>query len=99
MAAADQESPMSTDLSPGNERYIEDAIARGVFESREQALDAAVELLKRRQEGVGEPRPLNDDEFEATMDELAGMGAQYNLPSLPDAAITREGIYGGHPHL
>jgi len=90
---------MSTDLSPSNEQYIEDAVARGVFESREQALDAAVELLKIRQEGAAEPQPLSDEEFEAALDELAHLGAQYNLPSLPDHAITREGIYGEHPHL
>ena len=68
---------MSTNLSPSNERYIEDAIARGVFESRERALDAAVELLKRREETIrqvnqgieelerGEGRPLNLEEIKA----------------------------------
>ncbi len=68
---------MSTDLSPSNEQYIEDAVARGVFESREQALDAAVELLKRREETIrqvnqgieelerGEGRPLNLEDVKA----------------------------------
>jgi Arc/MetJ-type ribon-helix-helix transcriptional regulator len=90
---------MSANLSPSNERYIEDAVARGVFESRERALDAAVELLRHRQEEVAEPQPLSDEEFEAALDELADLGAQYNLPSLPDRAISREGIYGEHPKL
>ena len=124
---------MSTDISPQNEQYIQEAIARGSFESRDQALDAAIELLKRREdtirevnagieelergegrpldiekmkaeireglaeeaaEGVAHRQPLSDEEFEATLDELADLGTQYNLPSLPDRAITREGIYG-----
>lgn len=41
---------MSTDLSPQNERFIEHAVARGVYHDRSQALDDAVELLRRRQE-------------------------------------------------
>jgi Arc/MetJ-type ribon-helix-helix transcriptional regulator len=68
---------MSTDLSPSNEQYIEDAVARGVFHSRTQALDTAVELLKRREETIrqvnqgieelerGEGRPLNLEDVKA----------------------------------
>jgi len=41
---------MSTDISPENEQYLQEAIARGAFPSRGQALDAAVELLKRREQ-------------------------------------------------
>ena len=41
---------MSTDLSPRNEQFIEHAVARGVFHDRTEALDEAVELLRRRQE-------------------------------------------------
>ena len=41
---------MSTDLSPQNEQFIEHAVARGVFHDRAEALDEAVELLRRRQE-------------------------------------------------
>jgi Arc/MetJ-type ribon-helix-helix transcriptional regulator len=124
---------MSTDISPQNEQYIQEAIARGSFQSRGQALDAAIDLLKRREETIrevlvgieeierGEGRPLDitkmkaeirqrlvegadeavdhrerlsDGEFEAALDELADLGTQYSLPSLPDRAITREGIYG-----
>ena len=41
---------MSTDLSPQNEQFIEHVIARGDFQDRSEALDQAVELLRRRQE-------------------------------------------------
>jgi Arc/MetJ-type ribon-helix-helix transcriptional regulator len=41
---------MSIDLSPRNEQFIEQVVARGDFHDRAQALDQAVELLRRRQE-------------------------------------------------
>lgn len=41
---------MSTDLSPSNEQFIDQMVARGDFHDRAQALDQAVELLRRRQE-------------------------------------------------
>jgi putative addiction module CopG family antidote len=41
---------MSIDLSPQNEQFIRHAVARGIFHNREEALDEAVELLRRRQE-------------------------------------------------
>lgn len=41
---------MSTDLSPHNEQFIDQVVARGDFHDRTQALDQAVELLRRRQE-------------------------------------------------
>lgn len=72
---------MSTDLSPQNESYIQEAVARGAFPSRGQALDAAVELLRERdarrdewirevQAGIdqierGEYAPLDIDDIKA----------------------------------
>jgi len=41
---------VSTDLSPQNEQFIQHSLARGIFHDRGEALDEAVELLKRRQE-------------------------------------------------
>jgi Arc/MetJ-type ribon-helix-helix transcriptional regulator len=41
---------MSTDISPENEQYLQEAVARGTFHSRGQALNAAVELLKQREQ-------------------------------------------------
>ncbi len=41
---------MSIDLSPQNELFLEHAVARGVFHNRVEALDEAVDLLRRRQE-------------------------------------------------
>jgi len=41
---------MSSTLSPENEQFIEQAVACGIFLDRGQALDVAVDLLRRRQE-------------------------------------------------
>jgi Arc/MetJ-type ribon-helix-helix transcriptional regulator len=40
---------MSTNLSPENEQFIEFAIASGTFHDRGEALDRAVDLLRRQQ--------------------------------------------------
>jgi len=40
---------MSTDLTPENEVYVQQIVADGLFPSRGQALNAAVELLRRRE--------------------------------------------------
>lgn len=41
---------MSTDLSPENEQFLQHAVECGTFQDRAQALDQAVELLRKRQE-------------------------------------------------
>jgi Arc/MetJ-type ribon-helix-helix transcriptional regulator len=40
---------MSTGLSPENDNYIDLAVATGLFQNRDQAINTAVELLKRRE--------------------------------------------------
>jgi len=50
------------DISSENAQFLEAAVARGVFPSREAALDQAVRLLRRRQEVF--------DEFERIAREL-----------------------------
>jgi Arc/MetJ-type ribon-helix-helix transcriptional regulator len=40
---------MSTGISPENEIYIETAVANGLFQDRGQAINTAIELLKRRE--------------------------------------------------
>ncbi len=49
MGREGRDTAMSTDLSPENENFIQTAIAGGVFQDRSQALNEAVELLRRRQ--------------------------------------------------
>lgn len=39
---------MSSDISPANEQFIQDALADGAYETRGQLIDEALELLKRR---------------------------------------------------
>jgi Arc/MetJ-type ribon-helix-helix transcriptional regulator len=41
---------MSTDITPENEHFLEQAVAVGMFEDRGQAINAAIDLLKRRAE-------------------------------------------------
>jgi Arc/MetJ-type ribon-helix-helix transcriptional regulator len=40
---------MSMQLSPENEQYVQSAVSMGLYHDRGEALDTAVELLKRRE--------------------------------------------------
>jgi Arc/MetJ-type ribon-helix-helix transcriptional regulator len=40
---------MSTGISPENEQYIDNAVANGLFQDRGQAINIAIDLLKRRE--------------------------------------------------
>ena len=39
---------MSTEISADNQRYLEQAVARGIYRDRAAAIDEALALLKRR---------------------------------------------------
>ena len=41
---------MASDISPENEQFIQHELESGAYRSREELLDAAVALLKRRRE-------------------------------------------------
>jgi Arc/MetJ-type ribon-helix-helix transcriptional regulator len=41
---------MSNNLSSENERYIEHAVLAGIYRDRDEVLDKAVELLRRREQ-------------------------------------------------
>jgi Arc/MetJ-type ribon-helix-helix transcriptional regulator len=41
---------MSSPLSPENEQFLEQAVAVGMYHDRDEALDRAVELLRRREQ-------------------------------------------------
>ena len=41
---------MATNLSPENEQFIENVIASGLYDDRDEALNRAVELLKKREQ-------------------------------------------------
>jgi len=43
---------MSQHLSPENQAYIDDQVAGGVYTSREEAIDAGIALLRKRNELV-----------------------------------------------
>jgi antitoxin ParD1/3/4 len=86
-------------LSPDVEVRLRESIANGDAEAvrrlLEEALTPTVEALLRET-----PVELIDTEFEAVADQLvdeltASLGS--NVPSLPDYAVSRAGIYGDHP--
>lgn len=58
---------MATDLSPENEQFIADKVAQGTYRSREEALDAGIELLRKRDRLVDRltesRRQLDDGEY------------------------------------
>jgi Arc/MetJ-type ribon-helix-helix transcriptional regulator len=41
---------MISDVSPANDAFLTDAVARGIYKDRRSALDEAIELLRRKQE-------------------------------------------------
>ena len=47
---AGEHCPMSTEMSADNERYIQELIERGVFHDRAAAVDAAIILLRQREQ-------------------------------------------------
>ena len=44
----------SNSLSPENEQFVENAVSVGLYHDRAEALDRAVELLRRREQLVGD---------------------------------------------
>ncbi len=64
---------MSQELSPQNEQFITDAIARGLFPTREAVLDQALDNLRRQREA----REELERELQKGLDELdAGLGVE-----------------------
>ncbi len=73
---------MSTELSPENERFIADLVAAGNSNSRDEALDADVDLLKqqvstleaidngRRQLDSGEFHEYDDESLKLRLGQL-----------------------------
>lgn len=49
---------MSIEFSPENERFLASAIASGAFDSREEALDRALDLLRQQQERLAVLRQM-----------------------------------------
>ena len=79
---------MVSDVSPTNEAFLTDAIARGLFKDRRSALDEAVELLRRKQEILnrielgtqqlrsGEYRTFDEEGLRAFGEEIQREGRQ-----------------------
>ena len=70
---------MSNNLSPENEQFLQRAISVGMFHDRDEAIDRAVELLRRREQLIrdvnkgieqlerGQGVPLDIEEIKTTV--------------------------------
>ena len=70
---------MSNNLSPENEQFLERAVLVGMFHDRDEAIDRAVELLRRREQLIrdvnkgieqlerGQGVPLDIEEIKTTV--------------------------------
>ena len=66
---------MDTDISHENEQYIDTAVANGFFQDRGQALNTAIELLKRRERII---RDVNSG-----IDQLeSGLGRPFDIETI-----------------
>ncbi len=66
---------MATNLSPENEQFIENVIASGLYHDRDEALNRAVELLKKREQLI---RDVNQG-----IDQLErGEGKDWNMEEI-----------------
>jgi Arc/MetJ-type ribon-helix-helix transcriptional regulator len=83
---------MSSDLSQSSEAFLHDAVTRGYFPSRNDALEAAVELLRRRQqiiEKLAEGRRQLDEGEYVEFDEE---GLREFFDTLLERAAQRNGL-------
>jgi Arc/MetJ-type ribon-helix-helix transcriptional regulator len=82
---------MSSDLSPSSEAFLHEAVARGCFPSRSDALEAAVELLRRQQiiDKLAEGRRQLDEGEYVEFDEA---GLREYFDTLLDGAAQRKGL-------
>ncbi len=83
---------MSQPLSPENQAYIDGQVAGGVFASSDEAIDASVALLRKRDELVarlresrrqldeGEFTEYDDESLAARFDELKAKAAARSKP-------------------
>jgi len=86
-------NPMSTDLSHDCEAFLSDAVSRGIYPSRTEALEVAVDLLRQRQSLVARlaesRRQLDEGEYVEFDDE--GLRAFFDqlLPKAAERARAR----------
>jgi antitoxin ParD1/3/4 len=75
---------MSSNLSPENEQFLEYVVSLGIYHDRGEALDKAVELLKRRERLI---RDVNEG-----IDQLErGEGAPLDIEAVKEEVRRRSG--------
>jgi len=72
---------MSSDLSPQNEHFIENAVASGLFPSRQAALDAAVETLRTNCDA---PQPIPAEHLPLVEEGLEALNEGRGVPWDPE---------------
>ena len=82
---------MSTDISAENEAFLREAIKNGRFESKQQALDEGIRLLRKQAQGDEEngAKMLSLDEWVAEYDAWV----KRHKPRNPNMDDSRDSIY------
>ena len=73
---------MSTEITPENESFLHQAVSTGMFHDRGEAINTAIDLLKRRSQLIGE--------VNAGMEQLEqGMGKPLDVAGIMNAIDAR----------
>ena len=85
------------------EKQIQENVARGDIKAVRRLLQETVfPAVEASIMNRAAPPIVSNEEFEAQLDKLADIFMEYvdpNCPPLSDYAVSREGIYEGHPKL
>ena len=85
------------------EKQIQENVARGDIKAVRRLLQETVfPAVEASIMSHATPPTVSNEEFEAQLDKLADTFMKYvdpNCPPLSDYAVSREGIYEGHPKL
>ena len=92
---------ITVEISDDVEKQIQQSVLRGDIEgARHLFLDAVFPTVEARIMNAARPARVSGKELEALLDKLADMSEEYidpDCPPLSDYAVSREGIYEGHP--
>ena len=85
------------------EKQIQESIGRGDIKTARRLLQESVfPSVEAAIMDNKTPKSVSNKKFEELLDKLADMAEEYidsNCPPLSDYAVSREGIYEGHPKL
>ena len=85
---------MTTNVSPENERFIQQAIADGRFASRDEAINQAVQLLRGERNDNGHDIVVHSKSTEEWIADLRNWAASHR-PVTHSVDFDRGAIYSG----